>query len=222
MTFRRSLPAIPIGPPARAALVAIVVLLAGCGQGSGDAAKQPGGANAPTRYAFSGGPPDEKDMQLLTASGSGEIGQIEQAIAAGGDVNAGDKLKRTPMFAAAFRNQPDVIRLLAGRGGNVNAKDALGLSPLHAAVVAGGLEAAQALLDSGADANMRGQGGETPLHLAAATDQVKMIELLLQHGANTRVRDTGGRTPIALAAANGHRAVVVAIRDWQAAHKNHD
>lgn len=192
----------------RAVCLALVVLLAACGRGKPEAAAPPPAA---LTYSFIAGPMDEMDGQMLAAAESGDAAQIEQAIAAGGNVNAADRIKRTPLFAAAFRNHPDVVRLLAGKGANVNAKDTVGMAPLHAAVAIGGTEAVAALLDAGADINSRNAAGQTPLHLAAATDQRGIVALLLQRGASTRIRDGAGLTPAALATESGHPDVAKRI-----------
>jgi hypothetical protein len=205
-----------------AALTALAAgLLAGCGA-HGPASGTSGVAVPANSYIFVGGPTSGPDAQFFAAAAGGDERQIEQSVAAGAKVDTADSLKRTALFAAAFRNQADTVRFLVGKGADVNARDSLGLSPLHAAVSTGGTDAIQALLESGANINSRGEAGETPLHLAAATGQDAIVDLLLQHGANTRLRDAAGQTPATVAVDNGHRGIAVKIRDWQKAHRVRD
>lgn len=162
----------------------------------------------------------KNDAELFDASGAGDIHRVEQSIAAGGNVNATDSLKRTPLFAAAYCNNPEVTNLLIDKGGDVNARDFIGMSPLHAAVVVGWGEVATALILRGANIDIRSIAGRTPLHVAAATDQVEMVELLMEHGANSQVPDKDGNSAASLASNNSHPAVVVAINKWQGKQKN--
>lgn len=168
---------------------------------------------------FAVGPLSEEDGQLFAASGVGDVSRVEESIAAGARINAMDALKRTPLFAAAFCNQPQAINLLIDRGSDVNAKDFLGMSALQAAVVMGWQEAAQALIARGADINIRNAAGRTPLHMAAATDDMAMVELLLGHGANARIRDKDGNGAASLAKLNGHETAAAAIKKWQEKEK---
>ena len=202
--------------------VAAVVLLTACGDhgaaessaSRGSAAGPGAKANSATQYFFAAGKMRDSDAKLFAAAGTGDVGQVEQAIAAGGNVNATDTLSRTPLFAAAFCNHPQIATLLVEKGGEVDAKDWNGITPLHATIIAGGEETAKALIAKGANINSLNASSRTPLHLAAATDQAALVELLLAHGANPQLRDKDGLTAAALAAANGHPKVAAAIKKW--------
>ena len=157
----------------------------------------------------------EKDAKVFAAAGSGDVLRLQQAIDAGGNVNAIDSLRRTPLFAAAFCNQTQVASLLIDRGSIADAKDFTGSSPLHTAVITGSDEVVKALLLKGANINIQDAMGYTPLHLAAATDQVGIVELLLEHGANVRISGKNELTAAALALRNGHPKAVAAIKRSQ-------
>ncbi|MDK9724873.1 MAG: ankyrin repeat domain-containing protein [Sterolibacteriaceae bacterium MAG5] len=198
-------------------LTAAVLVLAGCGKG--DEGEPP--ANPATEGAFVRplGEISALDAKLFEAAGKGDTDAVEEAIEEGADLNAVDKLKRTPLFGAAFYNRVGTVRLLAERGADVNAKDFSGFAPLHAAVAAGSREAVAALVAKGADVNDRVVGGRTPLHLAAATNQPLMVEFLLGNGASPQIKDNEGHTPAALASLNGHKAVRDQIKHWIEARK---
>lgn len=156
-----------------------------------------------------------KDAEVFAAAGSGDVLRLQQSIDAGGNVNALDSLKRTPLFAAAFCNQTQVTSLLIDRGSIADAKDFTGSSPLHTAVIAGSDEVVKRLLLKGANINIQDAMGYTPLHLAAATDQVGIVELLLVRGANARISSKSEITAAALALRNGHPKAVAAIKRSQ-------
>lgn len=194
-------------------LLAAACLLSACGDGT-QAPGTAGNAVASAYVMRPVGTVGEADARLFEAAGRGDRAGVEQAAAAGANVGATDKLKRTPLFGAAFLNQAETAELLVERGADVNAKDISGFTPLHAGVVAGGKEVVAALIARGAGINARAAGGWTPLHLAAATDQPAMVDLLLQSGADPRAKGSEGLTPAALAARNGHSAVSARIKKW--------
>ena len=202
------------------ASVAAIGLLTACGErGSSEAPLAPAterGAKASSTTQFHVvGRLSKNDAELFAASGAGDVLRVKQSIDAGGNVNATDSLKRTPLFAAAFYNHPEVANLLIDKGSDVNARDITGMSSLHAAVIVGGEETAKALILRGANINILSAAGRTPLHSAAATNQMAMVELLLERGANAQVRDKDGITAAALASKNGHLTVAVRIKKWQ-------
>jgi len=161
----------------------------------------------------------QRDDELISAAVAGDAGAAAQAIEQGANVNASGALKRTPLFAAAFCDRPDVVKLLLAKGGKHDVADVNGMLPLHAAVVVGGTETVKALLANGANVNGKDAAGRTALHVAAATNQMSMVELLLAGKANSTLRDTRGMTAAALAADNGHSTAASAIKQWQSQHK---
>lgn len=205
--------------------VAAIGLLTACGERSssekslGSATEAGAKANSATACFHAVGRLSNNDAELFAASGYGDIHRVEQSIDAGGNINATDFLKRTPLFAAAFCNHPEVANLLIDKGGDVNAKDFIGMSPLHAAVVDGGTAATKALISRGANINIRNSTGRTPLHLAAATNQAAMVKLLLERGANAQVHDKDGISAATLASDNGHTTIAATIKEWQEKQK---
>jgi len=201
--------------------VLAIGLLSACGERIpsqaplGSATQSPAKASSTTQCFFVVGPLSDNDAQLFAASGAGDVSRIEQSIAAGGNVNATDALKRTALFAAAFCNHPQAVNLLIDKGSDIDARDFLGMSPLEAAVVIGWEEAAKALIARGADINIRNTAGRTPLHMAAAANEVAMVELLLERGANVRLRDKDGNSAASLAKFNGHASTAATIKNWQ-------
>jgi ankyrin repeat protein len=161
----------------------------------------------------------QSDDQLFSAVVVGDVRAAAEAIEQGANVNAIGAMKRTPLFAAAFCDRPELMKLLLEKGGKHDVIDSNGMPPLHAAVLVGGAETAKALLANGANINGKDASGRTALHLAAATNQMPMVELLLAGKPNTTVRDKHGVTAAALAADNGHSTVAAAIREWQQKHK---
>ena len=195
-----------------------ISLLAACG--NPDSAEMPLAASQQTAntcqvpHSYSGAL-SKNDEDLFSASAAGDVRRVELAIGEGANVNATAALKRTPLFAAAFCDRPEVAKLLIDKGSQVNVKDVNEMSSLHAAVIVGGVDTVKALIGKGADINIRDVADRTPLHVAAATDQIPMVELLLERGANALARDRGGATAASLASVNGHSKPGAIIRTWQ-------
>jgi hypothetical protein len=59
---------------------------------------------------------------------------IRLLLAAGADINAADRLGRTPLLGAAFWGYDDVVRMLADNGARLDARDAQGRGALDYAL----------------------------------------------------------------------------------------
>lgn len=65
---------------------------------------------------------------------TGAVEVIEYLLASGADLEARDRIGRTPLlFAAQHTDNPEVIRTLVAAGADVSAKDATGLGALQIA-----------------------------------------------------------------------------------------
>lgn len=197
----------------------VIALLAACGKT--DPAQTPAAAaqQAPSACLIPHLAPNaefsQNDAALFSAAAAGDAGAAQQALEQGADVNASGALKRTPLFASAFCDRPELVRLLLEKGARHDIADANGMLPLHAAVVVASTQAAEVLIANGANVNGRDAAGRTALHVAAATNQMPMVGLLLAGKANTTLRDAHGMTAAALATDNGHSLAAAAIKQWQ-------
>ena len=156
---------------------------------------------------------------LHYAAASGNIGAAEALIAAGADVNLGERWfgATTLQYAASRDDNADMIALLVSAGADVNGADCDGDTPLHRAVKrAKTTTTLEALLDAGAAVNARNQRrgrescgvlgglGATPLHVAAQhNESVAVVMALIAAGADPNL--VGGDlllTPLQEAAAH--------------------
>lgn len=205
-------------------IVASIGLLAACGDRNSSNTPLTSGADAvskagPSQCFHAVGQLPQNDAELFAATEIGDVQRVEKSIEAGANIKATDSLMRTPLFAAAYCDHPEVASLLIDKGSDVNARDFNGMSPLHTAVVDGWDSVTKALISRGADINVRDSRGRTPLHLAAATNQAAMVELLLEHGANAQIHDKNGFSAASLAADNGHSTISAQIRKWHEKEK---
>tara|TARA_Y100000758_G_C15720416_1_gene300716 strand:- start:26 stop:514 length:489 start_codon:yes stop_codon:yes gene_type:complete len=72
----------------------------------------------------------EADRVLFDAVHEESIQAVEQAIAAGADVNAKDDSNITPLLWAIDKSHKEIVELLITKGADVNFKDIAGQTPL--------------------------------------------------------------------------------------------
>ena len=131
-------------------------------------------------------------------------------------VNARGGYEVTPMHAAAFIGQTNILSLLTEHGADVNGRGEAGDTPLHRASWNARLEAGQFLLDSGADINALCEVNFTPLSHAAYAGDVEFARILLERGAVIDVPTWQGKTPLHLAAEVGSPQVVELLLEHSA------
>eukprot|EP00752_Nemacystus_decipiens_P009727 g8687.t1 len=181
-------------------------------------------------YDDAEGADDWAALDVAASVGRADICML--LVEGGADVNASSEAcSRTPLHAAAGRNQVGAIDALIKLGANVEGDPASSRdtpvdiaaktasleaiaalaghgaalnSALHRAVTHSELKVVVALLEAGADANESNSEGETPLHGAARWwPREEISRTLLRHGARIDATDNVGRTPLHVAASDG-------------------
>lgn len=113
----------------------------------------------------------------------------------GADPHRPDKFDETPLLAAAWRNDTEVVRLLLDQKINVNARDDYGRTALHRAVSKKRIPIVTALLARGADVNLQDLELKSPLHKAVHSGHEDLVHVLLRNGANRLCHDGSGKSP---------------------------
>lgn len=160
--------------------------------------------------------PRALDRALYEAADDGHLDEVNEIIAAGGNVNAAISGDGSALIAAARRGDIAIVRRLIEAGADTNLAVEGDGSPLIQAAYRGHLAIAALLLDQGADVNLQVPGDENPLMCASEGGHLNLVRLLVQRGANVNERiwnergnGTGEwRTAVSQAAKNGHTAVV--------------
>uniref|UniRef100_A0A673ATL0 Ankyrin repeat domain 52 n=1 Tax=Sphaeramia orbicularis TaxID=375764 RepID=A0A673ATL0_9TELE len=125
--------------------------------------------------------------------------------------NEDDQEQSTPLHAAAYLGDVQVMDLLITSGASVNAEDQGLLSPLHRAAASRNERAVELLLEHEAEVNVRDKFWHTPLHMAAANWATGCAVALISHMSNVDAVDRSGRTPLVhryIALLSGHMEVV--------------
>ena len=202
---------------ARQRLVAIALLIAGCGMAAAAAEVE-----APVLF---GG---QSQHQLVKgARGSALIeaiidGNRDSAFAlvdAGADVDRVVLGDGTPLIAAARSSDLSLVNLLLERGAQVDLAVRGDGSPLIAASMLGNLKIMTRLVERGADVNGFVLGDETPLINAARAGRLDAVRYLVGNGADVNLAvpaDSGRaaeiRSPLGEALKHDHRDVADFLR----------
>jgi ankyrin repeat protein len=140
---------------------------------------------------------------FLDMCNSGKPGEVEDAIRDGADVNSTDYKGVTPLMAAAWSANSEVVSVLIAHGSKLNAVDNSGWTALTMPIFLwdsvphfrDGIAKTVALLaEHGADVNMPDENGHTPLMLAAMYSEPRIVEILLNAGADINARDKEGES----------------------------
>ena len=138
----------------------------------------------------------------LLYRGSGPV--VEALLQKGAQVNCQSSDGTPPLFIAARRNEPALVKKLLLAGADVALRDKEGASVLHYAESAN----VAPLLEHGASLEARDNLGRTPLHAAVLFEDPQTVRTLLAAGADVHARDGDGKTALELARASGDEECV--------------
>lgn len=143
---------------------------------------------------------DVSDDVCSAASEQTGIEELRRLCQFGGNVNASNHERRTPLHIAAVSGRVANAQMLLDAGADVNAVDRRGVTPLHGAVLAREDEMCELLLRHGASL---GEFDEA-LHLntAAAANDTLHIARLVKFRCSVNAQDILGRAPLHLAASS--------------------
>ena len=150
-------------------------------------------------------------VSLADAAMQGDRAAVRALLEQQVDVNLAQGDGSTALHWAAYRNDPEMARLLLDAGADIRATTRLGeLTPLFMAAKNGNAAVVELLLRAGADARSTNTNGTTPLMLAAASGDMDAVKVLLDHDAEVNAKDkTNGQTALMFASALGR---VLAVR----------
>ncbi len=151
--------------------------------------------------------------EIHKAAENGDVEQVRTLLGENPDlVFSKDDAGRTPLLAAAFNGNKDILGLLLANKANIHDTDIFGYTPLHRAASGGHKDAVELLLKNNADPDARDKYGFTPLHAAAQMGNLVVVELLLTNKADVNAKDNDGETPLHVAVARAHNDVADMLR----------
>lgn len=125
-------------------------------------------------------------------------------------VNQPDADGYTPLWLAAQRGDPEMVRLLLAAGAEVNLPGAYGATPLLVAACHGREAVVRLLVESGADVNAATVIGQTALDLAVERGHAAVVRALLEAGG---AAGAAAERPAPLALGAGGSSVEDAMSD---------
>ena len=127
--------------------------------------------------------PQSPRKSLILEIEEGNTAKVIEMINEGADINTRDSIQRTPLHAAARKNNTEIMELLITKGADIEATVAgIKFTPLFDAAMGGKKEAIQLLIQKGAKVNAKTPAGETPVDFASGTEAA---DLLRKHGGKT-------------------------------------
>lgn len=122
------------------------------------------------------------NKSLVRAAGANDLAGIEQAMAAGAEINGRGGFWRfhtTALGYAAWSGAVEAMRELIRRGADLNDTGSdIGHTPLHWAIESDKLLAARVLVEAGADLKIRNKDKVTPLQYAIRRKRTAIAALL--------------------------------------------
>ena len=149
---------------------------------------------------------------LIYAMSGATLKGFRRLLERGADPNQQTERGNSAIYYAAFRQDPEALKLSLAFGGNANLRshpkpgpklDPNGISieyddfsptPIFAAILGRRPENVRILIKAGADINARDTGGGTPLVAADRTCCYDVMYVLLEAGADFRAKDKLGHT----------------------------
>ncbi|KAG2378509.1 hypothetical protein C9374_008148 [Naegleria lovaniensis] len=160
---------------------------------------------------------------LYDAVTKGDVAAVKKIVESGkADLNAFSPVgifeSETPLFAASFKGNKEIVSLLVSKGAKVE----LGDNSLHGAASKDNVEILEVLVKAGLSVNSKSyvsaslvainllqpkQFGDTPLHIASYFGRVASVEELLRLGADKSIKNNLGKTAHDIAEARGQSMV---------------
>jgi hypothetical protein len=129
---------------------------------------------------------------LWKACSANNINEVMNLVNAGADVQMSDYNSRSPLWIAAYKGYPRVVKFLLENGADVDAGDIWEeRSPLFISTSQHHLNIMTILLDHGANPNLRNREHVSPLSAAVYGGDFDAVNLLLLRGATLGVDGTG-------------------------------
>lgn len=152
--------------------------------------------------------------ELFLAAGLEDenLAAVEEALAAGAEVNAQDSNGYTALMNATYARHASVVDFLLKYGAESKIKDPHGWSAMIWAVLLRDISLPDLLLKSGAEVDSKTNDEVTALMFAAREGNEKTVDLLLEHGANPCLVNLWGRKAYDMAAESGHEALAESLR----------
>jgi len=144
------------------------------------------------------------DQALFEAAEAGDVKGVENALAAGGNLNfTSGNFGDTPLTIASANGHVGVVSVLILAGVDVDQTDSsFGATALYWASQEGHVHVVTELIRAKADVNKGDVTKETPLIVASEDGHLSVVTVLIDAGADVNAKDTSGDTALHVSVVN--------------------
>ena len=159
-------------------------------------------------------PNNDGDTALLIATKGEDEGFVTTLLESGADVNHSNNEELTPLMAAAYLGNHNLLGILLTHDAEPNTQEtSVGYTPLMCAACQNNPTTVEILLSFGANIHATNNNGSTPLMIAAQHGHLEVVQLLLERGSNINATNNLGATALMCAAQGGHLEIVRYLLD---------
>ena len=148
-----------------------------------------------------------QELDLIKASGDGDIEKIKKLLEKGVDPNVQDLPGNTPLIAASKNGHVKVVRELLSFGTNVESQNITGSTALARASRNGHTEVV-GILSACTNINTQNKKGFTPLMWASIMGHDEVVDELLRANPDTDIKNDNGDTALILASRSGRTKTI--------------
>jgi len=131
------------------------------------------------------------------------------------EIDKSDETGLTPLMAAAYLGNLEILNLLAENGANIEKRDEDGYTALTFAANAGKLSTTRRLIELGADVNAKDKQNSIPVMFAAQHGHNEIVKILLENGADPEFKGTHGLSAIGFAEQNGLKETEKILKEYK-------
>jgi ankyrin repeat protein len=135
------------------------------------------------------------NWSLIDAAKVGDTQRCAGLIEQGADVNTFNRLRVSPLWAAANNDHIETCRLLVEKGADVNFSGSAGMTPAMCAAKRHGPRLLDFMIEKGADSNSCDDYGWTLLIYAARHEHYTSCKAIVERGAVLNAAGKDGLTP---------------------------
>ncbi len=139
---------------------------------------------------------------LIEAATNGDLDGVDQALAAGVDVNCGASNGATALMAAALNGHDAILQHLLSRGADLTVRDELGSTALHCACLHGTPKTVELLMAAGGNVTAHDKKGHPPFFDTVHLQNLPVLRLLTNK-ESVCLRNDEGATLLQVSAALG-------------------
>ena len=147
-------------------------------------------------------PPNKKGEMIIDEiqkEDKANLNLVSDLIVLGANVDWFRTDGTTALHMCAYKNHPEILRMLLDAGADLNIRQKNGESALIMCAYRNRPEITKMLIDAGADVNIQDIFGKTALYVSARWNRPEIARMLIDAGADKTIPNNDGKLPYELA-----------------------